>query len=211
MEDSTEVQSSELSTSMCSYENLPNHELDNLKQDHEVVIVIHIYSSSSVRVNALNPSDIAKIHFHEVPIPEFTSPPPDFNALRKFPLHHNHYGMDLCFCANILLPFYMKSPRNQDVSLLFMIILCPLIFRMFLPCPMLNLIWGMSIQLEEEFLKKLPSLEGVVPDEVYDFIAIQVPYMDIRSGSILNTSKVIEGEFIDSLAQAERIQQWAIV
>ncbi|KAM3338886.1 hypothetical protein P3S68_030972 [Capsicum galapagoense] len=64
----------------------------------------------------------------------------------------------------------------------------------------------MSMQLEEEFLKKLPSLEGVVPDEVGDFIAIQVPYMEIRSGSILNTSKVIEGEFLDSLALVERKQ-----
>ncbi|KAM3338885.1 hypothetical protein P3S68_030971 [Capsicum galapagoense] len=103
MEDSTEVQSSGLSTSMCSYEDLPNHELDNLKQDHELVIVmvpfpaqglnqllqlaclisssydlpVYYVGSASltrqaqVRTNALNPSDIAKIHFHEVPVPEF--------------------------------------------------------------------------------------------------------------------------------------------
>ncbi|PHT81007.1 hypothetical protein T459_14022 [Capsicum annuum] len=38
-----------------------------------------------VRANALNPSDIAKIHFHDIPTPEFASPPPDYNALRKFP------------------------------------------------------------------------------------------------------------------------------
>ncbi|KAG5609384.1 hypothetical protein H5410_020665 [Solanum commersonii] len=28
-----------------------------------------------VRANALNPSDIAKIHFHDIPTPEFASPP----------------------------------------------------------------------------------------------------------------------------------------
>ncbi|MCD9646427.1 hypothetical protein HAX54_036237 [Datura stramonium] len=98
---------------MCSYE----HEiLDNLKQDHEVVIVmvpfqiqghlnqllqlaclmsssydLPVYyigpstlnSQARIRANALNPSDIAKIHFHDIPAPEFASPPPDFR-LDKF-------------------------------------------------------------------------------------------------------------------------------
>ncbi|KAM3338282.1 hypothetical protein P3S68_031499 [Capsicum galapagoense] len=120
MEDSTEVRSSDICTSMCSYEDLPNHEL-NFKQDHKVVMVMvpfpvqgHLnqllqlsclisssydlpvyYVGSStlirqdqVRANALNPSNRDKIHFHEIPTPEFASPPPDFNALRQFPLHH---------------------------------------------------------------------------------------------------------------------------
>ncbi|PHT81160.1 hypothetical protein T459_14175 [Capsicum annuum] len=40
---------------------------------------------AQVRANSLAPSDIAKIHFHDIPTPEFDStPPPDYNALRKF-------------------------------------------------------------------------------------------------------------------------------
>ncbi|KAL0334325.1 UNVERIFIED_CONTAM: Zeatin O-glucosyltransferase [Sesamum angustifolium] len=38
-----------------------------------------------VRVNGLNPLDVAKIHFHDIPVPPFASPPPDPNSSSKFP------------------------------------------------------------------------------------------------------------------------------
>lgn len=69
---------------------------------------------------------------------------------------------------------------------------------------------GMFVQLGEKLLKKLPSLEGAMPDEVKNFIALQSPYMDIRTGDIHNTSKIIEHGFLDLLAQVESKQQWAI-
>ncbi|KAF3647239.1 putative zeatin O-glucosyltransferase-like [Capsicum annuum] len=260
MEDSTEVQSSERYTSTCSYEDLPNHELDNLKQDHEVVIVMvpfpvqgHLnqllqlacliassydlpvyYVGSAtlnrqaqVRANALNPSDIAKIHFHEVPIPEFSSPPPDLSASRKFPLHHKPLWDASLFLrehiASFLRDVSSKSRRIVVVHDPFMSFNVQDVYSLpnaesyifngvsaFYSYCFSFLFRGMSIQREDEFLKKLPSLEGEMPDELRDFLAIQGPYMDTRSGSILNTSKVIEGEFLDSLAQVERVKQWAI-
>ncbi|KAJ8528534.1 hypothetical protein K7X08_022226 [Anisodus acutangulus] len=97
---------------------------------------------------------------------------------------------------------------------------------MFLPFPMLNPIYLIAyqlslctifqallvecLQLGEKLLKKLPSFEGVTPAEVRDFIDSQHLYTDIRSGDVHNTIKVIEGEFLDLLAQVERKQQWAI-
>ncbi|PHU17246.1 Zeatin O-xylosyltransferase [Capsicum chinense] len=45
----------------------------------------------------------------------------------------------------------------------------------------LHLLSGMSIPLREELLKKLPSLEGTMPDELREIIDLQGPYMDIRS------------------------------
>ncbi|KAM3305202.1 hypothetical protein P3S67_012068 [Capsicum chacoense] len=54
---------------------------------HYVGSATHNYQAR-FRANALNPSDIAKIHFHDIPTPEFDSPPPDFNATSKFPSHH---------------------------------------------------------------------------------------------------------------------------
>ncbi|KAF3630321.1 Zeatin O-glucosyltransferase [Capsicum chinense] len=68
----------------------------------------------------------------------------------------------------------------------------------------------MSVQLGEELVKNLPSFEGTMPDELMNFIALQAPYFDLRSGDIHNTSKVIEGQFLDLLAQVEGKQQWAI-
>ncbi|KAK4371239.1 hypothetical protein RND71_010714 [Anisodus tanguticus] len=72
---------------------------------------------------------------------------------------------------------------------------------------------GMSVQFGEELLKKLPSIEGIMTDEVKDLTDSQRPYTDIRSGDIHNTSKVIEGKFLDLLPQVAGTQnkkQWAI-
>ncbi|WMV23054.1 hypothetical protein MTR67_016439 [Solanum verrucosum] len=77
----------------------------------------------------------------------------------------------------------------------------------------LSLARSISIQHEEELLEKLPSLEGIMTDEARDFLTYQHQYMDIRSGDIHNTSKVIERKFLDLLAQAEihlNKKQWAI-
>ncbi|KAK6127388.1 hypothetical protein DH2020_038870 [Rehmannia glutinosa] len=40
---------------------------------------------AKARVNGLNPLDIAKIRFHDIPTPPFASPPPDHNSPNKFP------------------------------------------------------------------------------------------------------------------------------
>lgn len=74
-----------------------------------------------VRANALNPSDIAKIHFHDIPTPDFTSPAPDPNALSKFPSHLEP-SWDACMLLRELLLSYVIFPQNQDDSLLFMIL-----------------------------------------------------------------------------------------
>ncbi|KAH0783119.1 hypothetical protein KY290_002717 [Solanum tuberosum] len=68
-------------------------------------------------------------------------------------------------------------------------------------------------QLEEELLKKLPSLEEITIDVVRDLSASQHRYLDIRSGDLYNTSSVIEGNNLDLLAQAElnlNKKQWAV-
>ncbi|KAL3339155.1 hypothetical protein AABB24_028004 [Solanum stoloniferum] len=238
MEDPIETRNTNLSTSMRSYENLPNHQLDD-----EVVIVMvpflaqgHLnqllqlsclisstydlpvyYVGSAthnrqalLRANALNPLDIAKIHFHDIPLPEFASPPPDINALNKFPLHHQplwdaslHLREPI---ASFLRDISSKSRRVivvhdslmsyivQDVSSLpnaeSYIFNCISVITLY--CS-LCLFRGKSIQLGEELLKKLPPFEGAQPDEVNNFMDFQSPYMDIKSGDIHNTSKVIEG------------------
>ncbi|KAJ8562684.1 hypothetical protein K7X08_031136 [Anisodus acutangulus] len=179
------------------------------------------------RANALNPSDMAKIHFHDIPTPEFDSPPPDFNSSSKFPSHlQPSWDASLLLrepIASFLRNISSKSRRVvvvhdtytsynvQDVSSLpnaeSYIFNCISAFSSYcFTC----LFMGMPVQLGEELLKMLPSLEGIMSDEARDFIALQSPYMDIRSGGIYNTSKVIEGEFLDLLAQVENKKQWAI-
>uniref|UniRef100_M0ZZT2 UDP-glucosyltransferase n=1 Tax=Solanum tuberosum TaxID=4113 RepID=M0ZZT2_SOLTU len=251
MEDPIETRNSNLSTSMCSYENLPNHEVaivmvpfpaqGHLNQLLQLSCLISssydlpVYYVGSathnrqalLRANALNPLDIAKIHFHDIPLPEFASPPPDFNALSKFPLHHQplwdaslllrksiaSFLRDISSKSRrvIVVHDYFMSYNVQDVSSFpnaeSYIFNCISVITLY--CS-LCLFSGKSIQLGEELLKKLPPLEGAVPDEVKNFMDFQSPYVDIKSGDIHNTSKVIEGEFLDLLAQVESKQQWAI-
>ncbi|MCD7471472.1 hypothetical protein HAX54_011926 [Datura stramonium] len=183
-----------------------------------------------IRANALNPSDIAKVHFHDLPAPEFASPPPDYNSLSKFPAHLQPSWDASMLLREPIASFFrdissksrrvvvvhdsLMSYNVQDVSSLpnveSYIFNCISVFTLY--CWII-LFSGMSIQHEKELLKTLPSLEGIMTDEVRDFSASQSPYMDIRSGDIHNTSKVIEGKFLDLLAQLESNQnkkQWAI-
>ncbi|XP_059308785.1 zeatin O-xylosyltransferase-like [Lycium ferocissimum] len=244
-EDRTEVRNSDLSTSMCSYEvvivMVPFPVQGHLNQLLQLACLISssydlpVYYVGSatlnrqarVRANALNSSDIAKIHFHDIPTPEFASPPPEFSASSKFPSHHrplwDAYLLMREPIASVLhdissksrrvivIHDYLMSSNVQDVSSFpnaeSYVFNCISAFTLYSVSSLLS---GMSVQFGETLLKKLPSPEGVMPDEVKDLIDSQHPYTDIRSGDIHNTSKVIEGEFLDLLAQVESKQQWAI-
>ncbi|XP_006355035.1 zeatin O-xylosyltransferase-like [Solanum tuberosum] len=257
-EDTTQVQNS---ASMCSDENLLNHEFSKLKQDEVAIVMVpfpaqgHLnqllqlsclissyglpvyYVGSAthnrqarIRANSLNPSDIAKVHFHDIPTPEFASPSPDFNALSKFPSHlQPSWNASMLLrepIASFLRDISSKSRRVivvhdplmsynvHDVSSL------PNAESYMFNCisaltsySLISLFFGMSDQHEEELLKKLPSLEGIMTDEIRDLSASQQHYLDIRSGDLNNTSRVIEGKYLDLLEQAElnlNKKQWAI-
>ncbi|XP_049354524.1 zeatin O-xylosyltransferase-like [Solanum verrucosum] len=253
MEDQIEVRNSDFSKSMCS-SNLKQDEVaivmvpfpgqGHLNQLLQLACLITssydlpVYYVGSathnlqarIRANALNPSDIAKIHFHDIPTPDFTSPAPDPNALSKFPSHLEP-SWDACMLlrepiASFLCDISTKSRRVvvvhdslmsynvQDVSSLHnaesYIFNCISVFTLY--C-IIRLSVGMSVPLEEELLKKLPSLDGIMTDKIRDRGASQSPYVDIRSGNIHNTSKVIEGKFLDLLTQVASDQNkknWAI-
>ncbi|XP_015167613.1 zeatin O-glucosyltransferase-like [Solanum tuberosum] len=252
-EDPTEVQNSGLSSSMYSCENLPNHVVTivmvpfpaqgHLNQLLQLSCLISSYGlpvyyvgsathnrQARIRANALNPSDIAKVHFHDLPTPEFDSPSPDFNALSKFPSHLQpswdasmllrepiaSFLRDISSKARRVIVVHdpLMSYNVQDVSSLpnveSYVFNCISVFTSF---HWLSLSGGISIQHEENLLKKVPSLEGIMADEARDFSTYQHQYMAIRSGDIHNTSKVNEGKLLDLLEQAEtnlNKKQWAI-
>ncbi|XP_049391204.1 zeatin O-xylosyltransferase-like [Solanum stenotomum] len=108
----------------------------------------------------------------------------------------------------------MMSYNVQDVSSLpnaeSYIFNCISVFSCYI---LMCLLLKISVQHEEELLTKLSSLEGVSTDEAMHLSDFQHPYMDIRSGDIYNTSKLIESKYIDLMEQAEislNKKQWAI-
>ncbi|CAN4080913.1 unnamed protein product [Withania somnifera] len=196
---------------------------------HYVGSAIH-NRQARVRANALNPSDIAKIHFHDIPTPEFASPPPDYNALSKFPSQLQplwdtsmllresiaSFLRDISSKARRVVVVHdpLMSYNVQDVSSLHngesYMFNCISAFTLY--C-MMSSSTGTSVQLEEDLLKKLPSFEGTMTDKIKKLGASQSPYLVIRSGDIHNTTKVIERKFLDLLAQVASKQekkQWAI-
>ncbi|KAH0723634.1 hypothetical protein KY285_006183 [Solanum tuberosum] len=72
---------------------------------------------------------------------------------------------------------------------------------------------GKPFPIEAEILDNLPSLEGCFTSEFMDFMASQRKYSKSDSGNIYNTSRVIEGKFMN-LLEKEPIKrnktQWAI-
>ncbi|THG23826.1 hypothetical protein TEA_008648 [Camellia sinensis var. sinensis] len=53
---------------------------------HYACSATHVHQAK-LRFNGINSHAFAQIHFHEFPTPHFVSPPPDPNALSKFPSH----------------------------------------------------------------------------------------------------------------------------
>lgn len=51
---------------------------------HYVGSAVH-NRQAKLRVNGLNPQDVAKINFQDLPIPPFSSPPPNPNSSNRFP------------------------------------------------------------------------------------------------------------------------------
>ncbi|PHU17259.1 hypothetical protein BC332_12954 [Capsicum chinense] len=168
MEDLTEIRSSDLSTFMFRYDNFPNYELDNLKQDHVVIVMVPFPIQGHLK-QLLQLAGLISLSY-ELPV------------------------------------YYVGSStlirQARDVSSLpnveSYVFTCISAFNWYCFSCLLN---GMSVQLQEELLKRLLSLEGEMPNEVRKFMSLQGPYMDIRSDDIHNTSKLIEGEFLDLLAQ----------
>ncbi|XP_015167611.1 zeatin O-glucosyltransferase-like [Solanum tuberosum] len=144
-------------------------------------------------------NDIAKVHFHDLPTPEFDSPSPDFNALSKFPSH-----LQPSWDASMLLREPIASfLRNISSKAKRVIVVHD-------PLMSYNAQDVSSLPNVESYV---PSLEGIMADKARDFSTYQHQYMDIRSGDIHNTSKVIEGKLLDLLEQAEtnlNKKKWAI-
>ncbi|KAM3280768.1 hypothetical protein P3S67_027788 [Capsicum chacoense] len=165
-----------------------------------------------VRSNAaLNPSDIAKIHFHDIPTPDFDSPASDPNALRKFPVQlipsYNPCTLLREPITLLLRELSTKSRRVvvihdalmsynvQDVCSLHnaesYVFNCVSVFFMY--CSFVCIPNGLPIPLDKDLLKKVPKLEADAPDEINKLVDFQLQFRDIGAGDLYNSNKVLEG------------------
>ncbi|XP_055824143.1 zeatin O-glucosyltransferase-like [Solanum dulcamara] len=171
----------------------------------------------------LNPSDIAKIHFHDLQIT--TQDPP-----LDIPMHIWYASMrsrepiasflrDISSKARrvVVIHDLLMSYNVQDISSIpngeSYVFHCLPIFDMY--CSHYAAVAGLPIPLEEEILKKLPSNDGCYnPEDVMHHSKYLSQCMGMNAGDIFNTSQVIEGTaFIDSMAHIACMQNkklWAL-
>ncbi|KDP26081.1 hypothetical protein JCGZ_21114 [Jatropha curcas] len=157
----------------------------------------------------------SSIHFHDFEIPTFSCPSANPNAKNKFPSH-----LLPAFYASV-------SNLREPVSFLLRSLSCEArkiivihdslmgsvvqevrfisnaesytfhSVSAFTLCLFLSEKMGRNIKLNETIPEELPSLEGCFTNEFLDFTASQYDYHKFNSGCIYNTSRLIEGAYID--------------
>ncbi|XP_049342573.1 zeatin O-glucosyltransferase-like [Solanum verrucosum] len=202
-------------------------------QVHYVSTKIHTRQAKIRAHGLLNPSSSSNnniIHFHEFSTPSFPSPPPNPNSNIKFPSHlqpsfESSYHLR-CPVASLLRSLSSIARRVVVVhdSLMAYVVQdftsLPNVesynFHSVSAFTIFLFLWesmGKPFPIEAELLDNLPSLEGCFTSEFMDFMASQRKYSKSDSGNIYNTSRVIEGKFMN-LLEKEPIKrnktQWAI-
>lgn len=72
---------------------------------------------------------------------------------------------------------------------------------------------GRPFEIEPEFQNHVPSLEGSFPPEFAEFLKFQASYQNFHSGMLFDSSRVIEGKYLDLFARLEihgKTKHWAI-
>ncbi|KAL3819774.1 hypothetical protein ACJIZ3_005679 [Penstemon smallii] len=178
------------------------------------------------RAHGLNPHDIAKIDFHDFPTPSFASPPPNPNSRDKFPIQLlpsyqatlslrqpvTAYLRAMSAKANRVIVIHdsMMAYVVQDVSLI------PNVESYAFNSISAFCLASFSCENTNKcFPKELPSYEGCTPDEINDFVALQMEPLKRRNGDIYNTCRLIEAPYLDLLDREEEVnstkrKSWAI-
>ncbi|GFP83858.1 zeatin o-glucosyltransferase [Phtheirospermum japonicum] len=170
------------------------------------------------RINGLNPLDVEKIHFHEIPTPQFDSPPPDPKSPHKFPtqLQPAWYAS-----LNLREPFagFLKemSVRFKRVVVIHDPMMAVVVqdvasvsnaesyaFNCVSAYSHISILHQrLQFPVSVEFPKELPSFDGCIPDEVNYLVALQSEPSNHRSGDLYNTCRSIEAPYMDILENEE--------
>lgn len=195
---------------------------------------VHYVSSAiynrqaKVRANGLNPLNLDKLHFHDLPTPAFESPPPNPNSTNKYPtqLQPAWYAM---LSLRPLVAEYVKHISKQAKRVV--VIHDPLtaavvqdvasipnaesyVFNCASAYFHSSFLWeSLGKPFPLELPKHLPSFEGCIPEDIFEFLALQEEPLKYRAGSLFNICRAIEGPFVDLLEReevAEKRKLWAI-
>ncbi|KZV27323.1 zeatin O-glucosyltransferase-like [Dorcoceras hygrometricum] len=197
-------------------------------------ISVHYIGSSihnrqaRIRINGLNPQDVSKIHFHDIPIPAFESPSPNPDSSSKFPVQLQP-AWDASLSqrqpvSEFLREIAMNSRRVIVIHDPLMALVVQDIvsianaesygFNCISVFTQVAFIWeGMGRKFPLELPKELPSAEGCATDDIKNFVALQSEPLKYRAGDLYNTCRLIEEPYLDILTGKEIIgdrKTWVI-
>ncbi|KAL1554649.1 cis-zeatin O-beta-D-glucosyltransferase [Salvia divinorum] len=170
------------------------------------------------RINASNDA-VSQIHFHDFPTPSFLSPPPNPNSAIKFPTQllpaveatlslRRPFAAFLQEMAGkfkrvVVVHDSWMSYVVQDVAGIHNAESYELVcISAFSSISFISGFLGLPFPLPHP--KELPLFEDWMSDEANSFADLQSKTSDFRSGSIYNTSRLIEAPYLEVLEREER-------
>ncbi|GFY93680.1 UDP-glucosyl transferase 71C5 [Actinidia rufa] len=164
----------------------------------------------------------SQIRFHELPTPPFLSPPPDPNSPSKFPSHlQPSFDASLHLRGPTAALLHQISATAKRVIIIHDFLMAYVVQDMSTLPNAESYVFGASSAFNSHFremTKKplpagLPPTEGCHTLEFQKFLSHQTDFLSLAAGTILNSSRAIEGAYIDLLAKQKhnRYQKiWAI-
>ncbi|KAK7345031.1 hypothetical protein VNO77_15391 [Canavalia gladiata] len=193
---------------------------------HYVGTTTHI-RQATVRVQGWDQNSISNIHFHDFEVAPFVSPTPNpNNAETKFPSH--------------LVPsFEASSHLREPVETLLQSLSCEAKrvivihdslmasvaqdaknienvenYSFHSTCAFTSICFWLELAkpiIQGLHFPDVPSLEGCFPTQFLGFIASQTAFLQFNDGSILNTSRAIEGKYVELIEHVSRGKKvWAL-
>lgn len=197
---------------------------------HFVSTVAHIRQAKE-RVHGWDASAAANIYFHEFSMPPFENVQANPNSLNKFPSHLLPLFKAM---TNLREPFYellktLSTTSRRVVVIYDSMMACAVqdttslanseayCFQSISAFSVYTLYWEYmgkpDVPPEAEIIKLTPSMEGCFVPEFFEATDLLLAIPKFNSGDIYNTSRVIEGAFLDLLAKEKTTGNdmcWAI-
>ncbi|GLT26592.1 hypothetical protein SLA2020_016470 [Shorea laevis] len=191
---------------------------------HYVGSSIHICQA---KLRCSTPLLLTRIQFRDLPFPPFPSPFPIRDGDTDFPAHlQPSFDSSL----NLREPFAALIDTLSSQAKKVVVIHDPLmafavqdaasfpnvelyIFHTSSAFTSFSIQWERTreISAPKYFPENLPSMEGCLTNKVVNLITIHREFTKLRSGDLHNTCRVIEGEYIDHLAQNDKLRRrWAV-
>ncbi|KAM3205708.1 hypothetical protein P3L10_029118 [Capsicum annuum] len=196
---------------------------------HYVGATTHI-RQAKFRVHGFDPLTAKNLHFHEFPTPPFENAPPNPNASHKFPNHFMpllyatiHHREPVCSLVRQLLGAnHRRVIVIYDSLMTWVVQDVPTIpnaecyrFNSISAFYMHSSNWearGKPFEAETEIFEDIPSIEDCATTELWELWNKQQPIEGkICSGELYNSSRAIEGLYLDLVAkEVNGFNLWAI-